>query len=487
MKQLNKIFASFLSMILTLLCFSISTMATIYPFHNQYSGAQEVPPNGSPAKGTIVGTYNDVTNTISYTIIFSGLTAPTNNAHFHGPAPVGVGAGVAIAHTGFPLGVTSGTYSATNVLTNLQETQLMAGLWYSNIHTVGPLAGGELRAQIQFGDPATISPFRNTYSGTQEVPPNGSPATGTIIGSYNHVTNTISFSIIFAGLTAPTSAAHFHGPGAVGVSAGVAIGHAGFPLGVTSGFYMSSAVLSNLQETQLLGQLWYSNIHSVGPLAGGEIRAQIILTDILPPVVSNPVANPSSLWPPNHKMKNVSVAYTSSDNFPQPVTCVLSVSSNEPVTSADDQTSPDWIVENNQNAQVRAERAGDGNGRIYTITITCTDAQGNATTKTTTVAVAHDQGSLITSNEAALEADVRSSLEIFPNPSRSNFAIRIPGNTSEQINLRIIDVLGRTVESRNDVSANQVIRMGYKLRPGVYYLVMQEGKQVRQVKLIKSN
>src|SRR5688572_19024937 len=114
MTQLHKKLASILSITaLVLTGFVLPAHATIYPFHNTYSGGQEVPPNPSTAVGTIVGTYNDQTNTLSFSIVFSGLTTPTTVAHFHGPAPVGVGAGVAILHAGFPLGVTRGFYSAT--------------------------------------------------------------------------------------------------------------------------------------------------------------------------------------------------------------------------------------------------------------------------------------------------------------------------------------------------------------------------------------
>ncbi|HEX6181981.1 MAG TPA: CHRD domain-containing protein [Chitinophagaceae bacterium] len=485
MKQLNKLIPSFLGIVVFIIN-GFSANATIYPFHNSYSGGQEVPPNGSPAVGTIVGTYNDQTNTISFSIIFSGLVANTTVAHFHGPAPVGVGAGVAILHAGFPLGVTSGSYSATNVLTDAQEAQLLAGLWYSNIHTT-TFPGGELRAQIQFGNPAEISVFRNLYSGSQEVPPNASPATGMIIGSYNHTTNTISFSIRFAGLTAPTTVAHFHGPAPVGVGAGVAILHAGFPLGVTSGFYSSSNVLTNTQESQLVAGLWYSNIHT-SAFPGGELRAQVQLIDILPPVISDPVANPSELWPPNHKMKDVSVSYTTTDNFPGAVTCQLSVTSNEPVTGPGDNTSPDWIVgASSNNLSLRAERTGPGNGRIYTITVTCTDQQGNSSSKTTTVMVPHDQGHrLITSFEPPTE-ETRTSLEVFPNPSRNQFTINLTNSGNERVNIRIVVLYGRTVETKNNISGSQVVRMGNQLKAGVYYMVIQQGTAIRQLKLVKAS
>jgi hypothetical protein len=42
---------------------------------------------------------------------------------------------------------------------------------------------------------------------------------------------------------------------------------------------------------------------------------------------------------------------------------------------------------------LRAERAGNGTGRIYTIAITCTnDTNKESSIKTVTVVVPHDQG-----------------------------------------------------------------------------------------------
>jgi hypothetical protein len=38
---------------------------------------------------------------------------------------------------------------------------------------------------------------------------------------------------------------------------------------------------------------------------------------------------------------------------------------------------------------LRAERSGSGTGRVYTITITCTDGGGHTTTRNVQVTVAH--------------------------------------------------------------------------------------------------
>jgi uncharacterized delta-60 repeat protein len=96
-----------------------------------------------------------------------------------------------------------------------------------------------------------------------------------------------------------------------------------------------------------------------------------------PPVISTPSASPRVLWPPNHKFVDVAIAYqVSDDQNPAPV-CALSATSNEPTDGAGDgHTSPDWQIAGTHRVRLRAERAGTGTGRVYTVAITCTDAAG---------------------------------------------------------------------------------------------------------------
>lgn len=108
--------------------------AVVWTFNDPMSGLQEAPPNASPGSGSIAGTYDDVTNLLSYNLSFTGLIAPTSAAHLHS-APPGTAGGVQIAAAGFPLGVTSGAYGNSHTLTAVQETQIMSGLWYFNIHS----------------------------------------------------------------------------------------------------------------------------------------------------------------------------------------------------------------------------------------------------------------------------------------------------------------------------------------------------------------
>jgi uncharacterized repeat protein (TIGR01451 family) len=113
-----------------------------------------------------------------------------------------------------------------------------------------------------------------------------------------------------------------------------------------------------------------------------------------PPVITGATADPSVLWPPNHRMINVTVSYDVTDNCPLPPgSCTLSVTSNEPVLGhGSGHTSPDWTVVDDHHVLLRAERAGNGNGRIYTIAITCTDSGGNSSSDQVEVAVPHDRG-----------------------------------------------------------------------------------------------
>jgi hypothetical protein len=115
--------------------------------------------------------------------------------------------------------------------------------------------------------------------------------------------------------------------------------------------------------------------------------------DTQPPSVSAPNASPNSLWPPNHTMRSVTVGYNAEDNCGS-VNCVIGgVTSNEPVNgTGDGDTAPDWVIVDSHHVQLRAERAGAGAGRVYTITVACTDSADNTTTKTVSVTVPKSQG-----------------------------------------------------------------------------------------------
>ena len=77
---------------------------------------------------------------------------------------------------------------------------------------------------------------------------------------------------------------------------------------------------------------------------------------------------------------------------PTRVNCqITNITSNEPINgTGDGDTAPDWEFVDEHHVRLRAESAGGSVGRIYTITVTCTDAAGNSTTKTIEVHVGHN-------------------------------------------------------------------------------------------------
>ncbi|MDQ2986975.1 MAG: CHRD domain-containing protein [Armatimonadota bacterium] len=119
---------------------------------------------------------------------------------------------------------------------------------------------------------ATLWEFTSNLLGTNEVPPNGSPAAGMSTGTYDDVTNMFMMDTVASGFTANVTAAHIHnGP------AGVA-GPVVFPLSGTTGStsYTSHDMFnfSEAQEALFLADNYYVNIHSV-EFPGGEVRGQL--------------------------------------------------------------------------------------------------------------------------------------------------------------------------------------------------------------------
>jgi hypothetical protein len=71
---------------------------------------------------------------------------------------------------------------------------------------------------------------------------------------------------------------------------------------------------------------------------------------------------------------------------------IVSVASSEPINGpGDGSTEPDYEITGNLTLNLRAERSGTANGRIYTVGVACADASGNRSMKTVAVTVPHDQ------------------------------------------------------------------------------------------------
>lgn len=103
----------------------------------------------------------------------------------------------------------------------------------------------------------------------------GSSAVGSIDLTYDTLTNELTWSGVFSGLMEPFTVAHFHGPAAANEGAGVQVGtDVVLGAGDLSGTSIGIATLTGTQETDLLAETWYWNVHSTFA-PGGEIRGNI--------------------------------------------------------------------------------------------------------------------------------------------------------------------------------------------------------------------
>ena len=188
------------------------------------------------------------------------------------------------------------------------------------------------------------------------------------------------------------------------------------------------------------------------------------------PLITNVSASATQLWPPNHKLHDVTINYTATDNC-GPVTSSLAVTSNEPAGNHE----PDWIVVDNHHVKLRAERSHFNKDRIYTIAITATDSAGNASTQSTTVTVpcfpGEDNGLL--------------TVKAFPNPSPTQFIIMTLSTSPKPLSISVTDNSGKLVEKRNGLPAAGLFFLGSNYLPGIYYLEVKQGNSKETIKLLK--
>lgn len=101
------------------------------------------PDNVGDGMGTISGDYDETSNSLNYSIEWMDLTSDVTNMHFHLAAP-GMPGGVDL---GVPGPWSSPQVGSGIVISDTQESNLLSGNWYLNIHTVD-FGGGEIRGQV---------------------------------------------------------------------------------------------------------------------------------------------------------------------------------------------------------------------------------------------------------------------------------------------------------------------------------------------------
>jgi hypothetical protein len=169
-------------LVLPLLVLGNLAHGTVISFQAHLSGPAESPPNASPGTGFASVLYDDVAQTLSVNVTFSGLLGNTTASHIHAATalPNAGNAGVATEvpfFDSFPIGVTSGSYlhlfdltdpdsfnpayvtanggtlaSATTALVNAMSSEKA----YLNIHTRS-FPPGEIRGFFRVPDSGTTA------------------------------------------------------------------------------------------------------------------------------------------------------------------------------------------------------------------------------------------------------------------------------------------------------------------------------------------
>jgi CHRD domain len=123
--------------------FAGSASAATEKFHATLTAASEVPPSKSTGSGEATASLDTATHELTYDVTFTGFASDVTAAHIHGPAPEGKNGGVVL-----PLGnaPTSPIHGSAK-LTPEQEKELVAGMYYVNVHSKNN-PGGAIRGQL---------------------------------------------------------------------------------------------------------------------------------------------------------------------------------------------------------------------------------------------------------------------------------------------------------------------------------------------------
>jgi CHRD domain-containing protein len=137
---------------------------------------------------------------------------------------------------------------------------------------LGTLAGAPNAPDLQLACPS--NQLTATLSGTNQVPPNASTATGSATLTINATTGQITVNMTVFGLSSNATASHIH-TGVAGVNGAVLVPFVGIPAATSFTYSMiNTTTPANASNILANPAGFYVNVHTVN-LAGGEIRGQL--------------------------------------------------------------------------------------------------------------------------------------------------------------------------------------------------------------------
>ncbi len=228
------------------------------------------------------------------------------------------------------------------------------------------------------------------------VPPSGStfPIATTIVGlaasdtAYN--TASASFRVTVQDTTAPVVSV----PGNITAEATSASGAAVSYPAPTATDAVGVTSLSSIPASGSTFALGSTTVTATARDAAGNTGTgsfTITVRDTTAPTLASVTPSSATLWPPNHQMVAITLTTRVSDLVGVTGYLVTATSSEPDNGLGDGDTANDIQITGsgtlNPVINLRAERSGKGNGRVYTISVKAVDAAGNVTPVATTVTV----------------------------------------------------------------------------------------------------
>ncbi|MDH7515103.1 MAG: HYR domain-containing protein [Bacteroidota bacterium] len=237
----------------------------------------------------------------------------------------------------------------------------------------------------------------------------------------------------------------------------------------------------------------------------GNIAQQtqrVIVQDVSGPVIGlNQAA--LYLWSPNHQYETITmpqIVASLTDNCGAANIRIMHVTSDEPEDdpgSGDGSTLDDIVIASNcQSLQIRSERDGGRNGRVYRIFLEAEDANGNKTNTSFCVSVQHNSNTPAIEDAAAYTvysacytskapsssaavADGYSLEQNYPNPFNPSTTISYALPEETFVRIRVLDSYGRRVRSLVDAvkpaGSHRVEFDGSDLPSGIYIYRLEAG------------
>ena len=208
-------------------------------------------------EGSAFVTYDTTAHTLSWAINYRNLTSQYLFSHFHGPATPQQQAGVQVNID--LAGMPSPLVGTSTPLTPAQEADLMAGLYYINLHTLN-FPGGEIRGQVLPIDTNFYDVFTSAAGGT--VPSDHVNGTMTL----DPATLMLSWNIAWGEATGSTATdTSLHCPAPAGQMVPVVFSVV-VDTGVASHDLVGSTTLTAPQAAELVNGFCHFHVEKAAPI-----------------------------------------------------------------------------------------------------------------------------------------------------------------------------------------------------------------------------